>query len=175
MFRKYPEPNPVPCPFKSAPFTFSYSRGTGDCKDPPSKAESCTDDSRLVLKYQACPDVDSTESYGKLEINLARLRVKYAFFFISVEELICLAAWKDGSTRYLIGKIQQGNRRGFSMSDEDQYRCFVYQRGQDKGRAVYNIAQSGDATCTGLQNAYEGSKTMKLMTGKYNQHEPINY
>jgi hypothetical protein len=64
MFRKHPEAKPVACPFKSAPFTFSYNRGTGDCNNPPSKAESCTDDSRLVLKYQACPDVPSTESNG---------------------------------------------------------------------------------------------------------------
>lgn len=64
MFRKYPEVKPIQCPFKSAPFTFSYSRGTGECSNPPSKAESCTDDSRLVLKYQACPDVSTSESNG---------------------------------------------------------------------------------------------------------------
>lgn len=66
MFRKYPEAVPVPCPFRSAPFTFTYNRGSGECVNPPSKAESCTDDSRLVLKYQACPDVPSTESNGEL-------------------------------------------------------------------------------------------------------------
>lgn len=66
MFRKHPEAKPVPCPFKSAPFTFSYNKGPGDdCAFPPSKAESCTDDSRLVLKYQACPDIPNTESSGK--------------------------------------------------------------------------------------------------------------
>lgn len=64
MFRKFPEAKPVPCPFKSAPFTVSYNRGSGDCNNPPSKAESCTDDSRLVLKYQSCPDMLSTESNG---------------------------------------------------------------------------------------------------------------
>jgi hypothetical protein len=143
MFRKHPEAKPVACPFKSAPFTFSYNRGTGDCNNPPSKAESCTDDSRLVLKYQACPDVPSTES--------------------NVEELVCLATWKEGSTRYLIGRISQGNRRSL-VSDEDQYRCFIYQRNTENNKSVYNIAQSGDATCNGLQNAFEGSKTMKLTT-----------
>ncbi|CAH1993026.1 unnamed protein product, partial [Acanthoscelides obtectus] len=143
LFRKFPEAKPVACPFKSAPFTFSYNRMTGDCSNPPSKAESCTDDSRLVLKYQACPDVPATES--------------------NVEELICLATWKEGSTRYLIGKIQQGNRR--STSDEDQYRCFIYQRSTENGKTIYNVAQSGDATCTGLDaTAFEGSRTMKLVT-----------
>ncbi|CAH1115043.1 unnamed protein product [Psylliodes chrysocephalus] len=143
LFRKHPEAKPIPCPFKSAPFTFSYNRMTGDCSNPPSKAESCTDDSRLVLKYQACPDVPSTES--------------------NVEELVCLATWKEGSTRYLIGKISQPNRR--SASDEDQYRCFIYQRSTENGKTIYNVAQSGDATCTGLDpTAFEGSRTMKLIT-----------
>ncbi|XP_060533558.1 uncharacterized protein LOC132706308 isoform X2 [Cylas formicarius] len=141
MFRKYPEVKPIPCPFKSAPFTFSYNRGTGDCNNPPSRAESCTDDSRLVLKYQACPDVPSTES--------------------NVEELVCLATWKEGSTKYLIGKISQGNRRSLT-TDEDQYRCFIYQRGTEHGKTVYYVAQSGDATCSGVQSATEGSRTMKL-------------
>ncbi|XP_025834862.1 uncharacterized protein LOC108739951 [Agrilus planipennis] len=142
MFRKSPESKPVPCPFKSAPFTFNYNRGPGDCSNPPSKAESCTDDSRLVLKYQACPDVPSTESF--------------------VEELICLAIWKEGSTRYLVGKVSQGNRR--SSTDEDQYRCFIYQRETRGDKTIYNIAQSADATCSGLQSAFEGSKTIKLTT-----------
>lgn len=81
MFRKHTEgdgvPSAVSCPFKQAPFTFTYNRGSGDCSYPYSKAESCTDDSRLVLKYQACPDVQSTES--------------------NVEELVCIATWKEGA------------------------------------------------------------------------------
>ncbi|CAH0548547.1 unnamed protein product, partial [Brassicogethes aeneus] len=143
MFRKYPETKPIPCPFKSAPFTFIYNRGAGECSNPPSKAESCTDDSRMVFKYQACPDIPSSES--------------------NVEELICLATWKEGSTRYLIGKMAQGGRRSLT-SDEDQYRCFIYQRSVENGKVVYNIAQSGDASCTGVSNAFEGSRIMKLTT-----------
>lgn len=153
MFRKSPEAKPVPCPFKSAPFTFSYNRGSGDCKDPPSKAESCTDDSRLVLKYQACLDDPSTETH--------------------VEELVCLATWKEGSTRYLIGKISQGNRRALT-SDEDQYRCFIYLKSTDKGKVVYHIAQSGDASCNGLQSVHEGSRTMKF-TAVDNHHNRCKF
>lgn len=37
------------------------------------------------------------------------------------------------------------------------------------GRVTYNIAQSGDATCNGLQSATEGSRTMRLTTVD-NQH-----
>lgn len=80
-----------------------------------------------------------------------------------MDELICLALWKEGSTRYLIGKMAQGGRRSLT-SDEDQYRCFIYQRGVENGKVVYNIAQSADASCSGMSNAFEGSRTMKLTT-----------
>lgn len=100
--------------------------------------------------------------------------VRIVFYFsccnfiskISVEELICLATWKEGSTKYLVGRISQANRRPLT-SDEDQYRCFIYQRDVEANKVVYNIAQSGDATCNGLQNAFEGSKTMKFKTGTF--------
>lgn len=82
MFRKYPEAKPIPCPFKSAPFTFSYNRGTGDCSSPVSKAESCTDDSRLVLKYQACPDVSATESNGTNHLQIW-LNSNLLFFYFT--------------------------------------------------------------------------------------------
>lgn len=39
-------------------------RGHGDCKFPVSSIESCTEDSRLLLNYQACPDVHGSESTG---------------------------------------------------------------------------------------------------------------
>lgn len=86
--------------------------------------------------------------------------------FFSVEELVCLATWKEGSTRYLLGRISQGSRRTLN-TDEDQYRCFIYQRKDEGGRTVYYIAQSGDATCNGIQNALEGSRTMKFVTSEY--------
>jgi len=66
MFRV--DATPIPCPFDGlqAPFHFSYSRGGyTECKSPVSKADSCTSDSRLMLKFQACPDVLNTESTGK--------------------------------------------------------------------------------------------------------------
>ncbi|XP_038219799.1 uncharacterized protein LOC119838063 [Zerene cesonia] len=144
MFRKEPSPTPQPCPFHPAPFTFTYNRGTGDCTYPPSRAESCTDDSRLLLRYMACPDVPGTES--------------------NVEELVCLATWKEGSTRYLVGQISQVQRRNSIASDEDTYRCFIY-KGQHSDKSMsYIIAQSGDATCNGLSSPTDGSRTMKLTT-----------
>lgn len=64
MFRKTPEVQPIQCPFRNGPYTFVYNKGFGDCDNPASKAEMCTDDSRMVLKHQACADT-STESNGK--------------------------------------------------------------------------------------------------------------
>lgn len=138
MFRV--DASPVECPFKGA-FTFAYSGGYKECKSPASSIDSCTEDWRILLRFQACPDVKGTESRD--------------------EELVCLANWKDGSTRYLVGKLQ----RGRSTSDEDKYRCFVYEKSKEGDNAKnhgYALAQSGDATCNGLSSPTEGSRTMKL-------------
>lgn len=63
MFRL--NPTPIPCPFQGPPFTFTYNRGTGECAQPVSHAEGCTEESKLLLKYQACPDVPGSESNSK--------------------------------------------------------------------------------------------------------------
>lgn len=64
MFRE--NAAPVPCPFRG-PFTFTYNRGHGECRSPVSSIDTCTEDSRLLLSYQACPDVHASESAGKNE------------------------------------------------------------------------------------------------------------
>ncbi|XP_050557033.1 uncharacterized protein LOC118282328 isoform X1 [Spodoptera frugiperda] len=154
MFRE--NADPVDCPLKG-PFSFTYNRGHGDCKSPVSSIESCTEDSRLLLNYQACPDVYGSES--------------------TVEELECLATWKEGSLRFLVGKLHHNH----ATSNEDRYRCFVYEKTNDlllnprvtatgtvkeqvvpPGGIEYRVAQSGDATCNGLFSATEGSRTMAL-------------
>lgn len=144
----------VPCPFRGG-HTFTYNRGHGECRYPVSTIESCTQDSRLLLRYQACPDVHGTES--------------------TVEELQCLATWKEGSSRYLVGKVHHTH----ATSNEDSYRCFVYEKtsgttlptdlfGEEadfRSRSEdveYRVAQSGDATCNGLFSPMEGSRTMTL-------------
>ncbi|XP_059484040.1 uncharacterized protein LOC132201685 isoform X2 [Neocloeon triangulifer] len=138
MFRV--EASPVQCPFRG-PFTFSYNRGHGECRSPPSSVDSCTEDSRLLLRYQACPDVSGTES--------------------TVEELQCLATWKEGSSRYLVGLVHHSH----ATSNEDRYRCFVYEKATEQSpdeTVDYWVAQSGDATCNGLFTPMEGSRTMIL-------------
>jgi hypothetical protein len=68
MFRS--DAGPTECPFRGGPpFTFTYNRGSGECSSPVSKVDSCTDESRLLLRYQACPDVHGTESTGQLARN----------------------------------------------------------------------------------------------------------
>lgn len=109
-----------------------------------------------------------------------------------MEELECLATWKEGSNRYLVGRLHHSH----PSSNEERYRCFVYERaGQTVGtlsRAsshtmsivdhervnppggpipegspeIYNVAQSGDATCNGLFSPNEGSRTMTLKKGR---------
>lgn len=137
MFKINPEP--IKCPL-SGSFTFTYNRGHGECKNPVSKMDMCTEDSRLLLNFQACPDVPGTES--------------------TVEELTCLAWWKDGNSRYLVGLVSHYH----ASSNEDRYRCFVYEKisGAANSDAGYKLAQSGDATCNGLESAEVGSRIMTL-------------
>lgn len=120
------------------------------------------------------------------------------FLRVSVEELECLATWKEGSSRYLVGRLHHGH----ASSNEDRYRCFVYEKaGQTvqsnlqnraamgmgamdhevdlpggpvpEGSAeIYRVAQSGDATCNGLFSPMEGSRTMTLKKGECRRVEP---
>lgn len=81
------------------------------------------------------------------------------FYIVLVEELLCLATWKDGSTKYMIGKLEHTP----TSSDEDKYRCFVV--GKSIGGS-FEMAQSGDATCNGMSSPTDGSRTMKFNRGK---------
>jgi len=56
---------PIECPFSKGPFTFTYNRGQRDCRYPASTVEPCIQNSRVLLNFQACPDVTGTESKGK--------------------------------------------------------------------------------------------------------------
>lgn len=136
------------------PFTFTYNRGHGECKSPVSNIESCTEDSRLLLNLQACPDVAGTESTGRkfifkfslassllrpssvrgvsaYVVHLATRSIPSSHLHIIlnknsfiVEELTCLATWKDGNSRYLVGLVSHHH----AISNEERYRCFVYEK-----------------------------------------------
>ncbi|XP_015190925.1 PREDICTED: uncharacterized protein LOC107074205 isoform X2 [Polistes dominula] len=137
MFRK--NSKPIPCPFSGPPFTFSYSRGYGECVLPISLAERCTDESKLLLKYQACPDIHGTES--------------------NTEELQCLAVWNDGGrNKYLVGTLKGRN----AVSTEVTFRCFLYEEKHHQGKVMYMLADSGEPTCNGLTTISDASLTIKL-------------
>ncbi|CRK89429.1 CLUMA_CG003178, isoform A [Clunio marinus] len=143
MFKIDSEPVKCPGPLKGQ-FAFTYNRGHGECKNPISKIKSCTEDTRMMLNFQACPDVDGTES--------------------TVEELTCLATWKDNNAHYIVGTLSHS----LATSNEERFRCFVYEKintnsGKHGSKDVeYRLAQSGDATCSGLENSEYGSRIMTL-------------
>jgi len=89
-----------------------------------------------------------------------------------VEEVECIAGWKEGSYRFLVGRVHHSN--GIPMSTEDRFKCFIYERTTSQrqlkgsggsGDIEYRVAQSGDATCSGLFSPLEGSRTMILKKG----------
>lgn len=89
-----------------------------------------------------------------------------------VEEVECIAGWKEGSYRFLVGRVHHSN--GIPMSTEDRFKCFIYERttsqrqlkgSSTSGDVEYRVAQSGDATCSGLFSPLEGSRTMILKKG----------
>ena len=64
MFRK--DGLLVKCPFRG-PHSFSYSKGDKGqvCEYPASYMDTCSDNKRLQLRYQACHDVQGSESSSK--------------------------------------------------------------------------------------------------------------
>ncbi len=66
---------------------------------------------------------------------------------LSVEELTCYAEWKEGSHQYLLGKLRPDHR---TSTNEESYRCFIFESLKRPGHTGYNVAISGDATCTGV-------------------------
>ncbi len=72
LFRR--DAAPVECPFRGS-YTFTYSRGHGECRSPVSRLDSCTESWRTFFRYQACPDVQGTESSGKMKAFTTKLGI----------------------------------------------------------------------------------------------------
>lgn len=136
MFRV--DSQPMECPFGGS-YLFSYNRGAGECSWPQSHLEGCTDPTRLVFYYQACPNVVGSE--------------------LKTEEVECHAGWKDGNRYFLVGKLDHPH----AINDEDKFRCFTYEYMDplEPSQGLY-LAQSGDATCNGLYSPKEGSKALTI-------------
>ena len=75
------------CPFDGV-HTFSYStrHGNAKCSQPPSHIDSCMDKTKMVFKFQACPDVPGSESSGNSIIqNIIINSLSYFWFYKTFE------------------------------------------------------------------------------------------
>lgn len=126
---------PVSCPF-SGHFSFSYRRAQRrSCQSPMSSMSSCSNDSRLVLHYQACVDVVGAEALS--------------------EHFTCLATWNSFERQYVFAWLDSVRARSLA----DRYRCYMYQELSD---GVYGMVQSADSTCQGLQTVEDGYRVYRL-------------
>lgn len=147
------------CPFGEHAFAYSTRGGAKVCADPPSHMHTCTNEAKMVLQFQACPDVPGSES--------------------SDEILECVAMWKEGSSRYLVGRLTSSTSsssspsslreaRGGSASaaSRGSYTCFRYERQLDEQKGiVIKMSQSYRGSCEGLWSAEEGDRTYTLWKG----------
>ena len=110
---------PVECPLQG-PYSLAYGKGGADkqCSHPPSLMDSCNDDSVIQvellkypsdlfdefppsqIKYQACPDIQGSESKGKIEFYNVSLLLVFL-----VERMTCVAKWKEGNKRYFVALV----------------------------------------------------------------------
>ena len=68
--------------------------------------------------------------------------------------------WKEGSARYLVTRrVSPGVVR-----HEDAFRCFIYERAkpQEQPMLDYHLAESAEATCSGLFSTSDGSTRLSL-------------
>ena len=79
-------------------------------------------------------------------------------FHSSVKEVECYGSWKEGSTFYFLGMLNDSHIRGDNY--EGRFRCFAYQ----KIFNGYKLSQSGDARCD-IWSPDEGYITMKINKG----------
>jgi len=129
LFRVHTQP--IRCPLQG-PTHFSYNFGRGSCSSPLSTLESCTLDSRISLKYQACPNVLGSEMKNT--------------------QFECLASWREGRYSFLVGRMEDAH----TSMDEDRYRCIMWERTAEGGQSRTFLSVSGDASCNGLYSTREG-------------------
>ena len=72
----------------------------------------------------------------------------------------CLAWWKESSVRYLVARrVSPG-----VTSHEDAFRCFIYERAKQQEQSLldYHLAESAEATCSGLSSTADGNTRLML-------------
>ena len=98
---------------------------------------------------------------------------------ISEQEMSCLASWREGSARYLVGHLLDAAGTGMegrnspwdrspppppsTAASGKDIRCFRYER---HGGGTLHMAQSFGGSCMGLWSVDEGARTFKLNRGK---------
>ena len=100
---------------------------------------------------------------------------------ISEQEMSCLASWREGSARYLVGHLLDAAGTGMegrnspwdrsppttttttTAASGKDIRCFRYER---HGGGTLHMAQSFGGRCMGLWSVDEGARTFKLNRGK---------
>ena len=131
----------------------------------------------LYQELWPCSD-DSCTLPPSPSIALGSAYARYAR--ISEQEMSCLASWREGSARYLVGHLLDAAGTGMegrnspwdrspspSTSTETasgkDIRCFRYER---HGGGTLHMAQSFGGSCMGLWSVDEGARTFKLDRGK---------
>lgn len=70
-------------------------------------------------------------------------------------EYECLATWKEGSSQYLVVRL---NQTGIPVN-ENRYRCILYEK---LSNGTWKLAQSGEASCNGLTNTADGWRNLQM-------------
>ena len=95
---------------------------------------------------------------------------KYVFSLcIFLDEILeCVASWKEGSSRYLVGRTLTSSSQSGNAISGSRYQCFKYEKHYDdqKQAVVTKMAQSYSGACEGLWSAEEGDRTYTLWTGR---------
>lgn len=129
---------PVSCPLQG-PHSVAYGKGGANqqCSHPPSLMDSCTDHSVIQIKYQACPDIQGSES--------------------KVERMTCVAKWKEGNKRYFVALVN--SKLSQWAEQKDRYQCFLY---EDINHQMAMSQGQFTSSCQGLWSVLEGSRTFTL-------------
>ena len=94
---------------------------------------------------------------------------KYVFSLYFLDEILeCVASWKEGSSRYLVGRTLTSSSQSGNAISGSRYQCFKYEKHYDdqKQAVVTKMAQSYSGACEGLWSAEEGDRTYTLWTGR---------
>ena len=92
-------------------------------------------------------------------------------FLVTDELLECVAVWKEGSSRYLVGRLQKIKPGGLKQlsrpfnNEDTKYTCYRYERQLENGQFVIKMSQSETGRCEGLWSVDEGDKTYTLRKG----------